>query len=443
MTKIRVQPVDVGRQESYGGDQPVMAAEAWDGGPVKPRHALREREVPPRDVSLDRLSELFDWVEVLPGREVRSLAAARELARTEPDLYVVEPRTTAEVGPLLAALTRGRTPAVGAWDDWGFSWWGRFFRGWGKVLGFPTYVPVGGGDVETLLRAVRARRVVRDTRVLYIGDVPSHSVNADTDPLSLYRRFGVELHRIGMDQYVEAVRGADPERVGAIAAEWLERYEVIDDRAPVIERFAAVFVALGDLLRSHGANALTVDCAFLPDVDLVPCVAASLLIDEGIAYGCEGDTGQLLVQQILGGVSGTSALMGNLFENATHQDVLDDVVVINHDVLPPSMCDAVQTIKLRDFHAVAKGSTLIADLPHERVTMGGLSFDSRTLWLSAGEVVWAADTTHCRLSVGIKVADAKRIFRDALGHHQVFTYGGYLGAARLAGELLGLEVDIL
>ena len=224
------------------------------------------------------------------------------------------------------------------------------------------------------------------------------------------------------------------------ADEWKTRFKFLDNREEQLNKYSTNYLALKSLLDQYACNAFTIDCAFLPDVEYVPCVAASLLIDQGCGFGCEGDINQLIMQRLLQGSGGKNALMGNLFENATHKDILENTIVINHDVLPPSMACPGIKINFRDFHETGKGSTLIADIPRENITMGGISYNSDSIWLSRGKVVWSEDTVHCRLSVGIKVENAKRIMKESFGHHQVFSYGDCYDALKLAAQFLKMRI---
>jgi L-fucose isomerase-like protein len=246
-----------------------------------------------------------------------------------------------------------------------------------------------------------------------------------------------------MEEYVREIENTNRKDLEKTSKEWMECFNVMDNRDSCMDKYSAIYVALDSLLKKYHANSLTVDCAFLPSVELVPCVAASLLIDKGIAFGCEGDVSQLISMQLLSGASGNCATMGNLFENATHQDIEKNEVVINHDVLPPSMAKCGCKMNFRDFHETQKGSTLYADMPEEKVTIGGLSFDHELFWLSQGKVSWTEDTVHCRLSIGIKVDNPTAIMKHALGHHQVMTYGNCHESVNLALKFLEVSIKEL
>jgi hypothetical protein len=441
--ELNLKPLNL-KDNLYATGQPVMAAEAWAGGPKKPRHQKRHKYSPPQDLSLENINKLYNWLNVLEPEIISTPEEIKKIENSEDiDAFIVNSVNSDAMGPLFYELSRTGIPIIPTWDSWGYSWNGRFIKGWAEKIGFETFIPVGDRDIDILVRALTAIKKIRNTKILYIGDIPSHSVNSDISLYDIYKDFNVVFQQISMPEYLDAVNAVNKNENLDLAREWNEKFNVMDSRNAHMGKYSAIYLALRELLQKYNANSLTMDCAYLPDVETVPCVAAACLIDEGIMFGCEGDVSQLLSLQLLTGLSGKSGLMGNLFENAIHKDIEENTIVINHDVLPPSMAKTGCKINFRDFHAVGKGSTLFAGLPEEPVTMGGLSFDRKQAWLSKGVIAWAEDTVHCRLSVGIKVDDSKRIMKNALGHHQVFTYGDYLEHAELALKLLGVKTHIL
>ena len=438
---IILQPLDIGWGTDYS-DSPVMAAEAWQFGVQKPRHAKRAQEIPEKDVSLENLPNLYPWIEIRKTQEIRDLADARMFVGSdhEADAYIVTISSTEEAGAILAVLAQKSIPIIPAWDNWGYAWAGRLVAGWSHEIGFKTYIPTGVDNIDTLLRAIRAVSRLRHTKILYIGNIPSHSCNAETRPLNLYKKFKVDFRQIDFQEYVDAVESfVDSDEASILADKWRENHEVIDGRETVLNKYTSIYLALHKLLDKYDANALTIDCAYLPDIEYVPCVSASNLIDEGCAFGCEGDISQLITLQMLMGVSGEAGIMGNLFENAIHADIEKNHIVINHDVMPPSMSCQNCQMRLRDFHDSKKGSTFIGDMPKEKVTMASLSYDGSTFWCSEGVVKWVEDTVHCRISIGIEVENAKDIMRKSLGHHQVMSYGCYTEPTLLAAEFMNFD----
>ena len=439
--KIVLQPVDVGWGWDYT-DAPVMAAEAWQFGVVKPRMALRGNEIPPKDVSINNLPNLYDWVEVKEPVDIRDIVSARRFvgSDTEADAYIVNPSTTEESGAILSILASKDIPMIPKWDNWGYAWLGRYLAEWADEIGFKSFIPTSAEDIDDLLRAIRAVSMLRNTKILYIGNIPSHSCNAECRPTNILKKFKADFRQIDFKEYTDAVDSfVGTKEALMLAEQWKERHEIMDERADVLDRYTAIYLALHHLLEKYDANALTVDCAYFPSIEYVACCSASYLIDEGCSFGCEGDISQLVTLTMMMGVCGGSALMGNLFENAIHADIEENTVVINHDVMPPSMACHNCKMCIRDFHDSRQGSTFFNDMPKEEVTIGGISYDGKKLWVDSGKVKWVKDTVHCRISIGIDVKDAKAIMKNSMGHHQVMAYTEHKNALLLAGKFIGLD----
>lgn len=441
---IKLQPV-IPELDYAEKDSPVMAAEAWMDGPTKPRHAKRKNEKPKYDVSLENISDVFPFVEVGKPIYVRNAHDLKKHDLTDVDAFIIDPGdpNAFPMSSVMIELFRSKKPVLPSWDNWGYAWRGKLTTGWAKALDEYSFSPMGYEDVKNLMYAIRGIKKMRSLNILYIGAVPSHSVNADVNVIRIYEKFGCSVTPIPFQEYEQAVQNAGAKEVKKLSEEWLDKFKMLDDREQLIDKYSAIKVGLDDLLEKYQANALTVDCAYLPSVELVPCVAASLFLDKGIPYGCEGDTNQLITSAMFMGTSDNPSLMGNLFENALHSDIEDNRIVINHDILPPSMVSDKCQICFRDFHEVKKGSTLYGDLKEEQVTIGGMNFDSSEMWLSKGKVDWTEDTAHCRVSIGFEVEDAKRIAREALGHHQVTIYGDYIKSLKLLANFIGLDVKEL
>ncbi|RLI12845.1 hypothetical protein DRO35_02040 [Candidatus Bathyarchaeota archaeon] len=438
---VRVQPVDFAPL-GIGVGKALMAEEAWIHGPEKPRDVERERERPSKPVDLETLRRRYDFIEVLPPRNVSSSEDVDRLPRNVSAFLVRE--FNFNYG-LLGELCKLNRPILVYWDRFGYAWHGRLIREYAEEAGSVCFVPFGAEDVERIIRVLRAIAFLRSLKILYVGDVPSHSVRcASYDFADLQSRFGVRFQQISMKEYERTVETADRDKSMHVAEKWSENADILDEREGRLMEYANIYIGLKNLLQKYDANGITMDCAFLRSVDLVPCYSFAHLIDEGIPSGCEGDTSAIISMAILMGLSGEAALMGNLFANTTHRDIENNVIVINHDVVPLSMGAKDARAKLRDFHATGKGLTGYIELDRGRkVTIMGMDRNARRLWCTCGEIVWTEDTVHCRTSIGVKVKDAKRVGREGFGHHQAMTYGDWVEEIEMLGRILKLDVHTI
>ncbi|RLE76035.1 MAG: hypothetical protein DRJ56_04780 [Thermoprotei archaeon] len=121
----------------------------------------------------------------------------------------------------------------------------------------------------------------------------------------------------------------------------------------------------------------------------------------------------------------------------------ENVVRLTHDVVPLSMSEASKWV-LRDYHGMGKGATAYAPLPVGReVTLLRLSPDLREAMAVRGRVVRVGDTVHCRLSVWIKVRDARALAEEAYAFHYAMAYGDLTRELALFSRLVGIRLKVL
>jgi hypothetical protein len=442
--KLKAQPIKIkSALEFWATEETPLARDAWVKGIQKPRDILRSKEIPPQDCSLEALSRK-GLVEVLPSLTIQNVEDVEKIPR-DIDLIIMSDMSDwfAE-DSVLEKITALGKPIVAEWDSFGYSIHGRLSKLRLKEFSqVKHYIPMGCDELFGILNAISGWKFLKMMRVLYIGRFPSHSVviGKGINFAYLYQRFGVEFVQLSFDDYIKAVEEAkNNEEVRHIAEKWKKEFIVMDHREEKLEFYASIYVALKTLLERYKCNALTVDCAALPSAEYVPCVAFSLLIDEGIPCGCEADIPTLFAMAMLMGISRKPAMMGNLNENVMHGDIEQNIIVLNHDVVPPSIGCQGCKLRLRDFHATGKGLTPYVELQKEMpVTIAGMHWDMNKIWAAKGSIVDTEDTTHCRISVKIRVEDAKLIAKEAFGHHMVMTYGDHLKALEILADLLKVD----
>ncbi|MGC9086883.1 MAG: L-arabinose isomerase family protein [Thermoproteota archaeon] len=441
--KLKVQPVKLKSALNFWAtEETLLARDAWVKGPQKPRDVLRSKEIPSQDCSLEALSK-NGLIEILTPLTIQNTGDVEKIPH-DVDLIVMSDTSDwfAEDFILEKIASLGK-PIIAEWDNFGYSIHGRLskfrLKEFSKVK---HYITMGSDDLLNLLNAIRGWKFLRTMRVLYIGRFPSHSVvlGKEINFKYLNERFGVEFTQLSFDDYVKAVEEIKNEDIKDIMENWKKEFVIMDHREEKLEFYARIYKALKTLLERYKCNVLTIDCAALPSIEYVPCVSFSLLIDEGIPCGCEADIPTLFAMAMLMGTSEKPAMMGNLNENVIHADIEQNVIVLNHDVVPLSMACQGCKAKLRDFHATGKGLTPYVDLQKEMpVTIVGMHWDMNKIWATKGSVAETEDTTHCRISVKIKVKDAKLVSKEAFGHHIVMAYGDYLEALERLANLLEIE----
>ena len=441
--RVIIQPIKMrSAMEIWDSDETPIAKIAWVKGPEKPRDKLRSAEKPPIDVSLEAL-EKKRLIKVLKPIKISSPKDVKKIPENADALLIGDSEDWLADESLLDSLASLNKPLLAEWDSWGYSIHGRIskFR-FKKYSHVKRYYTMGASDLLSLIRALRGWKTIKSLRVLYIGRYPSHSVEAGPEVTfdMLKEKFGSKVVQIGIKEYIEQVNSISDAEIEDIVEEWKRDFVFLDGRIDMVKHYAKIYVALKKLLNKYRVNSVTMDCAGLPDLEYVPCLAFSLLINEGIPCGCEGDLPTLFTLALVMGVSGKPALMGNLNENVTHSDIENNIVVVNHDVVPPYFTCMGCKYYVRDYHAMGKGATPYTELVEGMdVTLAGMHWDMDALWAADGKVAWTKDLIHCRLGIGVKVENAKRVSKEAFGHHMVLVYGNYVEELKKAAEILGLK----
>lgn len=308
-----------------------------------------------------------------------------------------------------------------------------------SMLGIPI---LRGADPDTL-RALRVRRFLRESKFLYIGEIPSFSApKGPWDFAVIEERLGLRARHIETGEFFRVFDSIPESEAKGVLELWARDFErVVEPSEEDLLNAAKIYLALKRLCEREDANAIAINCGrFTEERPLVPCLAFAKLIDEGIVCACEGDVTATISALILHAVSGRPVMMGNFGYRPGMFEAEEGEVTIEHDVLPPSM--ATGRLVVRDYHGRRFGVTGYADVRREPVTLLNVDTSLDKMMVIEGRVKRSEDGTHCRVIVHIEVdGDVERIPEILVGsQHVSMTFGHWLSALRRAGELLGMEV---
>ncbi len=328
--------------------------------------------------------------------------------------------------------------------------------------GNEVYVSGDDLDLTRLLALLRARKVFRQTRVLYpTNGVPPFTCGNVWDFAALQERLGVTVIRIPYREMAEEMNRllGDP-AAGRQAAQMADQLQRRADKS-VIEPNLVVRNVLFDfcirnLMARHGCNAFTIDCfefcnSKLPQQWLItPCLLHARFGNEGIASSCEADFGSLLAVRLLISVSNKSPHQGN------GDPVGKDDFCINHSA--PSMKmngldEPDLPYQLGRFVQQGWGTKVVIDFMNnteKTVTVARVDPTATRLLVLRGTLVgasgWGRDLLGCSVEAVIRVPDGRRdeFLRRRLiyGNHLQWVYGDYTRPLKTLGEMLGLEVEV-
>jgi len=301
-----------------------------------------------------------------------------------------------------------------------------------------------GRAAEAYLRALRARKFLRESKFIYVGEIPSFSApNGPWDFAALEQHLGVRVRHVETNQFFRWFDRFADEQVEAELNEWRPDFQqVLEPTDKDLLQATRVYLTLRDLAASEDANGIAVNCGRLTEErPVVPCLAFARLIDEGTMCACEGDITAMLSSLVIHAVSQRPILMGNFGARAGQFEAREGEVTIEHDVIPRSM--ASEGFTVRDYHGRRFGVTGYAPIrSDEPMTLLNIDTELSKMSVLEGTVKSSEDGGHCRVIVRMSVdGDVRRVSEVIVGsQHVSMAFGHWLDALEETTNLLRMEI---
>ncbi|MEA3402962.1 MAG: hypothetical protein U9R79_17105 [Armatimonadota bacterium] len=305
---------------------------------------------------------------------------------------------------------------------------------------------IQGSASESFLRALRVKKYLRESKFLYIGEIPSFSApNGPYDFQLIERRLGTRVRHIETNEFYRYFDRLADDDVEAELEQWSADFaEVEPDHESMLDATRA-YLALRDLCEREDANGVTINCGrFTEERPVVPCLAFDRLIDEGIMCACEGDVTAMLASLMLHAVSEQPVLMGNFGYREGMFEAGKGEVTIEHDLIPASM--AAEPYTVRDYHTRGFGVTAYADIrAPEPMTLLNLHESLERIVSLEGETTGSEDGGHCRIIIHMNVeGDVARLPQVLVGsQHMSMAFGRWLEALAETAKLLDMQLEQL
>jgi L-fucose isomerase-like protein len=182
------------------------------------------------------------------------------------------------------------------------------------VIGLPSD-PAAQERAAVFCRAAHAAKRLKRTRIALIGYAAMGMYAGTFDHVLLRRYVGPEVEHIDTYALVQAAESAPDCAVEAVVEELHGKGEVrvTPERVRKAARLAA---GLRELLREGAFDAVNVKCQYelSQQYGMTPCVPLSLLADEGVVAGCEGDVLTTVTQCLLHYLTGETACYGDILD---------------------------------------------------------------------------------------------------------------------------------
>lgn len=236
------------------------------------------------------------------------------------------------------------------------------------------------------------------------------------------------------------------------------------DSEDVLEAFK-LYLALKKVLEEEGYSGVGVDCLLKPFYSkagkpIHPCLAFSLLSDEGIACGCEGDVLSIATMLLLNRFFDEPCFMTNVYPLSIGPVVAKHLGIPVHEfdpkrtillchcaylgVVPPSLATKFHLTEKWD--KMHKGGIMVdVEVPLGSVTAARLSPIADSLQVFSGrlERILRFSSIHCRAVGVVEVDDSVKIAERIYSHHMIILPGDRREELKMLSKACGLKYEEL
>jgi len=289
-------------------------------------------------------------------------------------------------------------------------------------------------DILNTLKVLKVKQLLAQTRIVLFGSPPTWHLRwyGFPDLEAIRRKTGLQFIPVELRQLIDTVQKIDADEAAYLASKWMnDARKVIEPTAEHLRQSAAAYLAMQDILKRKGAQAMAINCLEITQSQkfsgqiINPCMGMSFLRDEGIPSGCEMDIAGLLTMILLSNLSHKPAFLGNI----VHADPENNVIRLSHCILPTRMSGFDKDplpYTLRDYHG-STGVTSFTEIPTGvEVTLARAQRNLERIVALCGKVVNCEDTTFCRNTVTIQIQNTRKFIQQVEGNHHVMVLGNHL-----------------
>jgi L-fucose isomerase-like protein len=293
-------------------------------------------------------------------------------------------------------------------------------------------------DVVQAAKCIETVTKLRSSKILVIG----RGLDKKIEEL-----FGTKMIAVEFSELNEAYNKADPKVAGKKAGEWMkEAQKVIEPSREEVEKSAALYLAMCELLQRHSAQAIAINCLggfYGGHISAYPCLGFMQLNNDGFVGACEGDRKSTITMLLMAYLTGRPGYISDpVIDTAKNQ------VIYAHCVAPTKVFGPKgrsNRYHLRNHSEDRKGACCRSLMPIGEMTTT-IMFDAgkKQVIMHQGVTVENVDEDMaCRNKLAVEVkGDVYKLLNewDRWGWHRVTFYGDHKRAVYNVAALLGFEV---
>lgn len=288
------------------------------------------------------------------------------------------------------------------------------------------------GDMTQVVKSLKALKredlrgngILKDLRIGVIGEPSDWLVSSDVDYQYAQETWGVKYVDIKLSE-VERLYADDISDTTAETDAFINKAErCIEPNREEIGKAFRLYHALRHIADDYQLDALTIQCfSLIPTTHTTGCLALSLLNDEGIVAGCEGDLQSIFTLLLAKKATGIDGFMAN----PAKIDTAENSLIIAHCTIGLKQTDKYI---IRSHFESQSGVAIQGILPISPVTIvkcGGKDL-SRHVILTGHIIENQNDSHKCRTQLLIqldKQSPVSYFLENNIGNHHIVLQGDH------------------
>ncbi|MCK4240911.1 MAG: hypothetical protein KAX30_04755 [Candidatus Atribacteria bacterium] len=270
--------------------------------------------------------------------------------------------------------------------------------------------------IKELRKIFQVKNKLVSIKLGVIGKPSDWLIASNVNYLKMKETLGISLIDIEMDELAKEIdqdyHFAHP-KLKDIREKGFNK-KSIDGALKIYNGFKAI-------INKYKLDGITVRCFDLIKIyKNTGCLGISLLNDEGIVAGCEGDVPALISMVILHYLTDEPVFMANL----SSIDVDNNEIILAHCTLPLNMSDKFH---LKTHFESGLGVGIKGDIREGKATIFKLSQDGEEYFVSGGEIIENLNSENlCRTQLRFRMNEGVKYFlQNSLGNHHLICKGDY------------------
>jgi len=303
---------------------------------------------------------------------------------------------------------------------------------------------VSSSRFEDVVEAVRCFECIKKLQasvILRVGD----GFGSKED--SVTSAFGTKIEHISYEQVNNAYARADKAEVKKWADKWMNEAEkVVEPTRETIEKSAAMYLAMKQIMDEKNARAITVNCLggfYGGKITAYPCLGFFQLNNDNFVGACESDLKSTITMLLMSYLVGRPGFISDpVIDTSKNQIIYTHCVGMNKVYGPDGKSNPYH---IRNHSEDRKGAAIRSLMPlGEITTTVEFDADRKEVVMHRAKTVENVDEDKaCRTKLAAEpIGDINKLMRfwDRYGWHRVTFYGDLKHPVEHIAALLGFQV---